>query len=55
MSSGALYEFQIKLKDGSTVEIDLAVNKSLEVLNSHLIRTYCLLDRRFQEAAIVLK
>ena len=37
------------------VDVDLAVNKYLEILNSQLISTYCELDHRFRQAAFVLK
>ena len=37
------------------IECDLLVNRHLEMMNSHLLRQYCLLDKRFREAVLVLK
>ena len=37
------------------MEVDILVNKYLEILNSQLIGKYCELDKRFREAALVLK
>ena len=37
------------------IECDLLVNRHLELCNSHLLRQYCLLDKRFREAVLVLK
>ena len=39
----------------SKIEIDISVNKILEIQNSRLIRAYAQLDRRFVRLAIVLK
>lgn len=38
-----------------TIKVDIGVNKFLELQNSELIRTYCMLDARFRECALVLK
>ena len=37
------------------VEIDICVNKTLEVLNSQLVCTYSALDMRFMKLALFLK
>jgi DNA polymerase sigma len=47
MSAGALLEFRCTPSKGPSVDIDLSVNKELEVLNSELLRTYAKLDPRF--------
>lgn len=45
------------MPDGSTFEIDvdISINKPLEMLNSHLIYMYCTMDERFRKVAMVLK
>lgn len=37
------------------IEIDFAINKILEVMNSKLVSAYSLLDQRFLKLAVVLK
>jgi DNA polymerase sigma len=54
MSAGCQFAFQIKV-DGQVIDIDLLVNKYLEVRNSELIQAYCKLDHRFKDCALVLK
>ena len=43
MSAGALLEFRIKLpqSNGIVLDIDILVNKVLELQNSELIGMYC--------------
>ena len=63
MSAGDLLNFRYTLTyegDGGEIknlvmDVDLTVNKVLEVLNSQLIQTYCLMDDRFRKVALVLK
>lgn len=43
------------LDELTNIEIDIAVNKFVEIQNSELIRAYALLDKRFHRLAIVLK
>jgi DNA polymerase sigma len=38
-----------------TISVDIMVNKFLEIINSQLVRAYCLLDYRFRQVALVLK
>ena len=52
IKSGAL----LKTQDNVTkVEIDLSVNKVLEVYNSYLLYTYTMIDKRFMEMIVLLK
>jgi DNA polymerase sigma len=37
------------------IEIDISINKILEVLNSRLIYSYSMLDQRFRKLAVILK
>lgn len=37
------------------LDIDILVNKVLELQNSELIKMYCIQDSRFQKVALVLK
>ena len=53
-SFGDLLTFKIIFKD-TTIDVDLSFHKILEVLNSKLLRAYCLYDYRFRNLAIVLK
>ena len=65
MSAGALLQFKLKVFKGKirggtsreyhVLDIDILVNKVLELHNSNLIRMYCLQDTRFQKVALVLK
>ena len=59
MSAGALLEIQCLniLPDGRKfiIDLDISINKPLEMLNSELIGTYCAIDERFQKVALVLK
>lgn len=59
IKSGALLKFKVSVPSlvglNRTIDVDILVNKYLEVINSHLICTYCLLDKRFKEVALVLK
>ena len=60
MSAGAILKIQCSSKmeakdDEFVIDVDLSVNKHLEILNSHLIFQYCLLDQRFRKVALVLK
>ena len=54
---GDILDFQIqsKLNPKVKVEASIAVNKNLGVANSKLIATYCLLDTRFRDLALILK
>ena len=54
MSAGFILEFKYQTKH-STVDIDINVNKYLEVLNSHLISCYCKMDARFRHCALIIK
>ena len=38
-----------------TIDVDISLNKTLEVKNSQLIKTYCTMDERFKKVALVLK
>lgn len=64
MSAGALLKVFFKVnsdqakfakQEGLEISVDIAVNKFPEILNSQLVETYCKLDKRFREAAIILK
>ena len=59
MSAGALLEIKCEnaLPNGKqfTIDVDISINKPLEILNSQLICTYCLMDERFRKVALVLK
>ena len=58
MSAGALLEFQVKLPprfNNLVLDVDILVNKVLELQNSELIGMYCVQDPRFQQVALVLK
>ena len=58
MTTGAIFSFKVELKMGLKLyyfECDILVNKYLEIRNSQLIGTYCKLDRRYRENALVLK
>ena len=60
MSAGAILKIQCSSKmegkdDEFVIDVDLSVNKHLEILNSNLIFQYCLLDQRFRKVALVLK
>lgn len=37
------------------IDVDISVNRILELANSHLVRSYCLQDNRFRILAMVLK
>jgi len=37
------------------INIDLCINNILGIVNSQMLRTYCLIDRRFQEMCLLLK
>ncbi len=54
---GDILDFQIQSKQNSKlkVEASIAVNKNLGFSNSKLIATYCLLDPRFRDLALILK
>ena len=54
---GDILDFQIqsKLNPKVKVEASIAVNKNLGVANSKLIATYCFLDTRFRDLAMILK
>ena len=59
MSAGSLLEIKCKvqLPDGRKmlIDVDLSINKVLELCNSNLIGTYCTMDDRFLKVALVLK
>ena len=59
MSAGSLLEIKCQntLSDGTrfTIDVDISINKPLEILNSQLICTYCMMDDRFRKVALVLK
>ena len=59
MSAGALLEIkcQNRLPNGQqfTIDIDISINKPLEIMNSQLIHSYCMVDSRFHKVALVLK
>ena len=58
MSAGALLEFKLRLPatfGNIVLDIDILVNKVLELQNSELIGMYCAQDPRFQQVALVLK
>ena len=61
MSAGPLLEIQCVSRLANSrsktfnIDIDISINKPLEILNSQLISTYCLIDERFQKVALVLK
>jgi DNA polymerase sigma len=52
LPSGPLLQFH---DYESGVDLDISVNKILEIINSRLILAYAQLDRRFANLAIVLK
>ena len=52
IQSGVILSF-VDQKHG--IEIDIAINKILEVINSNLINSYSLFDQRFLRLAVVLK
>lgn len=54
---GDILDFQIqsKINPKIKVEASIAVNKHLGVANSKLLATYCLLDTRFRDLALILK
>ena len=37
------------------LEIEVTINKKCELINSHLIRTYALIDRRFGDLSLLIK
>ena len=37
------------------IDVDLSINRNLEILNTTLILTYCLFDERYRKIAMVLK
>jgi|LauGreDrversion4_2_1035121.scaffolds.fasta_scaffold209454_2 hypothetical protein len=46
----------LRVKDlRANIEIDLCVNNILGILNSELIRTYCLLDSRYHSMCRIMK
>ena len=51
---GCQFTFKARVNN-QLIDVDLAVNKYLEIRNSQLIQTYCKLDRRYKDAAFVLK
>lgn len=58
MLSGALYQFKVEVtlqNQKITIDVDILVNKFLEILNSELVLTYSKMDSRFKDAALVLK
>lgn len=59
MSAGALLEVtcSARLPNGKmfNIDVDISINKPLEILNSQLICSYCMLDDRFRKVALVLK
>lgn len=59
MSAGVLLEIKCvtRLADGKkfVIDVDMSINKPLEMLNSALIYQYCAMDQRFHKVALVLK
>lgn len=52
MTSGVM----LKLKDiNNNVDIEITINKIIELLNSQLIYSYALIDRRFVDLVLLLK
>ena len=52
IQSGFILSF---LDEKHGIEIDFAINKILEVMNSKLISAYSFFDQRFLKLAVVLK
>ena len=59
MSAGGLLELKVRkqLPSGAKIEIDVDIllNKLLEIRNSELVCQYCLVDERYRKVALVLK
>lgn len=59
MSAGTLLEVkcEARLASGAkfVIDVDISINKPLEMLNSALIHQYCAMDQRFHKVALVLK
>ena len=53
-SAGHVLQFDINFK-GKLISVDILINRYLELLNTDLVRTYCLADSRFLKLATVLK
>jgi DNA polymerase sigma len=51
---GRLLQFEVAHR-GMKIRVEICENKLLEVLNSKLIRSYCIFDPRFRQLAIYLK
>ena len=58
MSAGHVLKFKYSItceEKSLVIDVDMTVNKVLEIVNSDLIKTYCLMDDRFRKIALVLK
>lgn len=49
-----LYALRIT-DDFLDIKIDMCINNVLGIVNSQMIRTYCLMDRRFHEMCLIMK
>lgn len=48
--------YALRIEDNQlNISIDLCINNILGIVNSQMIRTYCLMDRRYRELCLIMK
>lgn len=48
--------YALRITDNKlNINIDLCINNILGIVNSQMIRTYCIMDRRYRELCLIMK
>ena len=48
--------YALRITDSKlNINIDLCINNILGIVNSQMIRTYCIMDRRYRELCLIMK